>query len=111
MQIRRIAVDQFGTPEREAGQELVRTAMHQFHRVVAPEPVKRALIAVNPDAAHRRGLALHQRTASQMRLDVQIVGRLEPQQRLTQPGRGLGSEVPHRWYPSTTMTTFIVKSR
>ena len=32
MQIRWVAVDQFGTPEREAGQELVRTAMHQFHR-------------------------------------------------------------------------------
>ena len=63
MQIRWVAVDQFGTPEREAGQELVRTAMHQFHRVLAPEPVKRALIAVNPDAAHRRGLAGHQRTA------------------------------------------------
>ena len=66
MQIRRIAVDQFGTPEREAGQELVRTAMHQFHRVLAPEPVKCALIAVNPDAAHRRGLAGHQRTATEM---------------------------------------------
>ena len=90
MQIRRIAVDQFGTPEREAGQELVRTAMHQFHRVLAPEPVKCALIAVNPDAAHRRGLAGHQRTATEMCFDIQIVGRLQPQERLTQPGRGLG---------------------
>ena len=111
MQIRRVAVDQFRTPEREAGQERVRTAMHQFHRVLAPEPVKCALIAVNPDAAHRRGLAGHQRTATEMGFDIQIVRRLQPQQRLTQPGRGLGSEVPHRWYPSTTMTTFIVRSR
>ena len=79
MQIRRIAVDQFRTPQREAGQELVGTALYQLHRVVAPEPVKRALIAVNPDAAHRRGLAPHQGTASEMRLYIQIVGRLEPQ--------------------------------
>ena len=55
------------------------TALYQLHRVVAPEPVKRALIAVNPDAAHRRGLAPHQGTASEMRLYIQIVGRLEPQ--------------------------------
>ena len=78
MQIRRVAVDQFRTPEREAGQERVCTAMHQFHRVVAPELVKCALIAVNPDAAHRRGLAGHQRTATEMCFDIQIVRRLQP---------------------------------
>jgi len=63
VQIGRIAVDQLRAQERERGLEGMGAVVHQLHRVVAAKGLKRPLVAVDPDRAHRRRLALHQRPA------------------------------------------------
>ena len=64
VQIRRIAVDQFPALIVIVGQEPVRACMHQLHRIRASESLQRPLIAVDPDVAQCRRLALHDRAAA-----------------------------------------------
>ena len=52
-------------------------AVDQFHRAAGPEPVKRALVLVGSDRVQRRCPALHQRPATKVRFNLQIVRGLE----------------------------------
>ena len=91
-QVRRIAVHQLRTIERELRQVRVAVAVHQFDRIVALEPRQRAAVQVDADVAQRQRLAPHDRAAAQVRLDVHRVRRHQRNQRLTQPRRRLRSE-------------------
>ena len=72
------------------------TAMHQLDRVVTGKGLERLRIAVDADRAHARWLALHQRTAPQVALDVNAVRRHQRNQRLAQTARRLRPEYPTR---------------
>ena len=84
------------------------TAMHQLDRVVTGKGLERLRIAVDADRAHARWLALHQRTAPQVALDVNAVRRHQRNQRLAQTARRLRPEISHAPAPATT---YIILSR
>ena len=81
------------------------TAMHQLDRVVTGKGLKRLRIAVDADRAHARWLALHQRTAPQVALDVNAVRRHQRNQRLAQTARRLRPEISHVPLPSHESAT------
>ena len=91
VQIGGIAVDQLRAQKRERGQKGMGTAMHQLDRVVHRQGLERLRIAVDGDRAHARWLALHQRTAPQVALDVNAVRRHQRNQRLAQTARRLST--------------------
>ena len=70
LQIRRVAVEELRPLERELGEEPVGAAVNEFDRVVALERIECAGVAVDGDVAQRRGLAFHNRTPTEMGLDV-----------------------------------------
>ena len=81
------------------------TAMHQLDRVVTGKGLERLRIAVDADRAHARWLALHQRTAPQVALDVNAVRRHQRNQRLAQTARRLRPEISHAPLPSHESAT------
>ena len=80
----------------------MRTTVHQLHRIRTLERRQRPPINVNPDVAQRRRLALHNRPAAQVCLDVHTVRRHQRNQRLAQPRRRFRPEIsiPHGAYHS-----------
>ena len=109
-QIRRVAVDEFRTLERELGEEPVGAAVNELDGVVALERIECADIAVDADVAQRRGLTLHNRTPTEMGLDVGRVRRSHRDEGLTQPRGRLRPEVAHplnshRLYGSCNIAT------
>ena len=94
LQVRRVAVHQLRTVEREPRQISVTVPVDQFHRIIALERRKRPPVQVDPDVAQRPRLALHRRPTAQVRLDVHRVRRHQRHQRLPQPRRRLRSEPP-----------------
>jgi len=70
VQVRRIAVHKFPALIRKVRQESVRAPVHQLHRVLALESLQGTLVEVDTDVAQRRGLALHDRTAPEVTLDI-----------------------------------------
>ena len=110
LQIRRVAVQELRALERELGEEPVGAAVNELDGVVALERIERAGIAVDGDVAQRRGLALHEGTPAEMRLDIGGVRRHHRNEGLTQPRGRLRPEVaqlprPHRLYGSRTIAT------
>ena len=95
LQIRRVAVDEFRALKLELGQIPVGTAVDEFDGIVALERIERAGVAVDADVAQRRRLAFHDRTPTEMGLDVGVVRRDHRDQGLTQPRRCLRPEVAH----------------
>ena len=79
--------------------------MHQLDRVVTGKGLERLRIAVDADRAHARWLALHQRTAPQVALDVNAVRRHQRNQRLAQTARRLRPEISHAPLPSHERAT------
>ena len=110
LQIRRVAVDELRAFERELAEEPVGTAVNGLDRVHALERIERASVAVDADVAQRRGLALHNRTPTEMGLDVGGVRRHHRNQGLAQPRGRLRPEIAysrrsHRRYGSRTIAT------
>ena len=93
MQIRRIAVDEFLAPIVKVRQEPVRAAVHPLHRILALEFLQGALIEVDANVAQCRRLALHDRPAAEVTLDVGLVRGHQRDDRLAQPRGRLGSEI------------------
>ena len=93
VQIRRIAVNEFPPLIVKVRQESMRTAMHPLHRIGALEGLQRPFIALDADVAQRGRLALHDRPAAEVTLDIGIVRRHQGDDRLTQPRGRLGSEI------------------
>ena len=93
VQIRRVAVDQLPALIVIVGQEPVRAAVHQLHRVGAAEPLQRTLIPIDPDITQRRRLALHDRPAAEVSLDIGVMRRHQRDNRLTQARGRLRSEI------------------
>ena len=95
MQIRRIAVDQLPAFKGEPGQKPVCAPVDPLDRVVAAETLDRTCVQVDADVPESRRLAPHDRTATQMRLDVDVVRRHHRDQRLAQSRCRLRSEPRH----------------
>ena len=95
VQIRRIAVDQLPPFKGKLGQKPVCAPVDELDRVVAAETLDRPCVQINADVPERGWLALHDRRAAQMRLDVDVVRRHHRDQRLAQPRRGLRPEPRH----------------
>ena len=89
VQIRRIAVDQLPPFKGKPGQKPVCAPVHPLDRVVAAEALDRPCVQIDADVPERGWLALHDRAATQMRFDVDVVRRHHRDQRLAQPRRGL----------------------
>ena len=70
-------------------------AVNEIDRVVALERIKDPGVAVDADVAATRRLALDDRAAAQVRLDVHAVRRHHCDQGLTQPRGRLRPEVAH----------------
>ena len=75
LHIGRVAVDQFTAIEVEIGQKRVAAAVVKLHRVIAVEVVDGPAVEINADVPERRRLALHDRTATKMCLDICGMGR------------------------------------
>ncbi len=93
VQIGRVGVNQFVARKRELGQQAVAAPVHQFHLVLAAERADRAGVAINADVPQRRRLALHDRAATEMGLDLGGMRRHGRDQRLAQT-RGRLRSVP-----------------
>lgn len=93
VQIRRIAVDELPAPIVKVGQEAVRAPQHPLHRIVALELLQRALIEIDPDVAQRRRLALHDRPAAEVALDIGVVRGHQRDDRLAQPRGRFRAEI------------------
>ncbi len=93
MQVRGVAVDELAALIVVLAQKPVSAAVDHLHGVVAPKPSQRPRIQIDADAAQRGRLALHDRPAAQMGLDVGIVWRHQGDNRLAQPGGRLRSEI------------------
>ena len=111
VQIRRIAVDQLPPFKGKPGQKPVCAPVDPLDRVVAAEALVRPCVQIDADVPERGWLALHDRAATQMRFDVDVVRRHHRDQRLAQPRCGLRSE-PCHFFPlpsvpaSTPGTTY-----
>ena len=95
VQIRRIAVDQLPPFKGKPGQKPVCAPVHPLDQVVAAEALDRPCVQIDADVPERGWLALHDRPAAQMRLDVDVVRRHHRDQRLAQPRCGFRPEPRH----------------
>ena len=90
-----VAVDQLRAPIVVLGQKPVRAAVNALHGVVAVKRRQSPPIEVDTDVVQRRRLALHDRAATEVGLDVGVVRRHHGNDRLAQPRGRLRSEIAH----------------
>jgi len=74
VQVGRVAVDQLPAVNGNAARKRWAQPWTFFHRVVALQALQHPLIQIDADVAQRRRLALHDRPAAQVGLDVGVVG-------------------------------------
>ena len=65
----------------------------QLDRILAIELINGAGVCINADIAQSRRLSFHDRATPEMRLEVDRMRRHQRNDRLMQPGRGLGSQI------------------
>ena len=95
LQIRRVAVEELRALERILAQEPVGAAVDELDGVVALELAERPRVAVDADVVQRRRLAPHDRTPTEMGLDVDVMRGHHRDDGLTQPRGRLRPKVAH----------------
>ena len=93
LQVRGVAVEQLSARKRVLGQKPVGTAVDLLDGVVARETRQCPRVEVDADVVQRRRLALHDRPAAEVSLDIGVVRRHQGDDRLAQAGGRLRAKV------------------